>query len=100
MAKTGVFPGGSKAGAVIYMGFPFETIYDKSQQIAIAGGILEYFELTATGIETIETILQKKIIIKEHPPRPGDQSRTKANINKARSILGYDHLRGEIKACC
>lgn len=45
---------------------------------------------TATGIETVESILQIKIAIEEHPPRPGDQNRTKANIDKAKKILGYD----------
>ncbi len=45
---------------------------------------------TAIGIETVETVLQKKIEIEEHPARPGDQNRTKANIDKARRILGYD----------
>jgi nucleoside-diphosphate-sugar epimerase len=45
---------------------------------------------TATGIETVENVLQKNIEIEEYPPRPGDQNRTKANIDKARRILGYD----------
>lgn len=45
---------------------------------------------TATGITTVETILNKEIDISPKPPRPGDQSRTKANIDKARSILGYN----------
>lgn len=45
---------------------------------------------TATGIETVEAIFKKEITIEEYPPRPGDQNRTKANIDKARRILGYD----------
>lgn len=45
---------------------------------------------TAQGIATIEEILQKKIKIQAMPPRAGDQSRTKANIDKARKILGYN----------
>jgi len=47
-------------------------------------------ETTAQGMETVETILQKKIAIEKKPARPGDQSRTKANIDKARALLGYD----------
>lgn len=46
--------------------------------------------LTATGIETVEEVLQKTIEFEVHPARPGDQNRTKANIDKARRILGYD----------
>ena len=45
---------------------------------------------TATGIETVEAVLQKTIEFEVHPARPGDQNRTKANIDKARRILGYD----------
>lgn len=47
-------------------------------------------ETTAQGMQTVETILQKKIAIENKPARPGDQSRTKANIDKARALLGYD----------
>jgi nucleoside-diphosphate-sugar epimerase len=45
---------------------------------------------TATGIATVEKILQKKIQIEHKPARPGDQSRTKANIDKARKLLAYN----------
>ena len=45
---------------------------------------------TATGIQTVEEILGVKIEMKINPPRPGDQSRTKANILKARKILNYN----------
>ncbi|WP_034261508.1 SDR family NAD(P)-dependent oxidoreductase [Altibacter lentus] len=45
---------------------------------------------TATGLATVEAILQKKIKIAHKPPRPGDQSRTCANIDKARKILQYN----------
>ena len=45
---------------------------------------------TAAGIATVEEILQKKINIEHKPARPGDQTRTKANIDKARTLLGYN----------
>lgn len=45
---------------------------------------------TAKGIATVEEILQKKIETENKSPRAGDQSRTKANIDKARKILGYN----------
>jgi len=45
---------------------------------------------TATGIATVEEILGKKITIENKPARPGDQSRTKANIDKARKLLNYN----------
>lgn len=44
---------------------------------------------TGEGIEMIEEILGKSAQIKNVPKRPGDQHRTKANITKARTLLGY-----------
>jgi nucleoside-diphosphate-sugar epimerase len=49
---------------------------------------------TATGIATVEEILQEKIKIEHKPARAGDQSRTKANIEKARRLLNYDPKTG------
>ncbi len=49
---------------------------------------------TAKGIATVEEILQKKINIDNQPARPGDQSRTKANIDKARKLLDYNPKTG------
>lgn len=49
---------------------------------------------TATGIATVEAILDKSITIDHQPPRPGDQSRTKANIDKARRLLHYNPTTG------
>lgn len=45
---------------------------------------------TQEGIEAVEKVLGKSINIKIVPKRAGDQSRTKANINKARRLLNYN----------
>lgn len=45
---------------------------------------------TQQGIETVEKILNKKINIEVVAKRKGDQSRTKANITKAKKLLGYN----------
>ncbi|GGH46161.1 3-beta hydroxysteroid dehydrogenase [Mangrovimonas yunxiaonensis] len=44
---------------------------------------------TQEGIETVERVLGRSIKIELMPKRPGDQLRTKANIDKARELLGY-----------
>ena len=49
---------------------------------------------TATGIATVEAILGTSIQIENKPARPGDQSRTKANIDKARKLLNYNPTTG------
>nr|WP_321222982.1 NAD-dependent epimerase/dehydratase family protein [uncultured Psychroserpens sp.] len=45
---------------------------------------------TKEGIEAVEQILGKSIQLNIIPKRPGDQSRTKANIDKARKLLNYN----------
>ncbi len=45
---------------------------------------------TQQGIELIEKIIGKKAVIERTPPRPGDQLRTTAVIDKARKLLGYE----------
>ena len=44
---------------------------------------------TQYGIETAEALLGKKALLQLLPPRPGDQFRTKANIEKAKLLLDY-----------
>lgn len=44
---------------------------------------------TAEGIALVEKILGKKAKIERTPPRPGDQLRTTALIDKAHKLLGY-----------
>jgi len=45
---------------------------------------------TQEGIEAVEKVLGKSIKINVIPKRLGDQLRTKANIDKARKLLGYN----------
>ena len=45
---------------------------------------------TKEGIEAVETVLGKSIQLEVIPKRPGDQSRTKANIDKAKRLLNYN----------
>ncbi len=45
---------------------------------------------TGEGIATVEALLGKRALIDRQPRRAGDQSRTHANIEKARRLLGYE----------
>jgi UDP-glucuronate 4-epimerase len=45
---------------------------------------------TQEGIEAVEQVLGTSITINVIPKRAGDQLRTKANIDKARALLGYN----------
>ncbi|MBT8295552.1 MAG: NAD-dependent epimerase/dehydratase family protein, partial [Gramella sp.] len=45
---------------------------------------------TQEGINIIQQITNKKILLEHLPKREGDQLRTSANISKARKLLSYD----------
>ena len=45
---------------------------------------------TQEGIEAVEKVIGKSIKIEVKPKRPGDQWRTKANIDKAKKLLNYN----------
>lgn len=45
---------------------------------------------TKEGIDAVEDIMQKRLTIDMKPPRPGDQLRTAAVIDKARRLLDYN----------
>ncbi|TVZ59112.1 nucleoside-diphosphate-sugar epimerase [Flavobacteriaceae bacterium MAR_2010_105] len=45
---------------------------------------------TQEGIEAVEQVIGKSIALHIIPKRPGDQLRTKANIDKARRLLNYN----------
>jgi len=45
---------------------------------------------TQEGISIVEEIMNKQLIIDQKPARKGDQQRTEALINKARTVLGYE----------
>ena len=45
---------------------------------------------TGEGIEAVQEIMGKSVIIDEKPPRPGDQLATHANIDKIRKLTGWE----------
>mgnify|MGYP003634904718 FL=1 len=78
-----------------YVGDIVDGIVSTIDKEAICNG--EIFNLgideentTAKGIATVEEILGKKITLETMPIRPGEQFRTKANIDKARKLLNYN----------
>lgn len=49
VAFSGIFSGGSTDGALIYMGFPFETIYNSAVRQELVEKAIDYFSSTEIG---------------------------------------------------
>ena len=45
---------------------------------------------TGEGIDLVQKIMNKRLLIEQKPPRKGDQQRTAAVIEKARKLLNYN----------
>jgi len=71
-----------------YVGDIVDGVVSVIGQIINLGTEVEH--TTQEGIEAVEKVLGKSIKINVIPKRPGDQLRTKANIDKARKLLGYN----------
>ncbi len=62
---AGVFPGGTLPGKVVYLCFPFETIYPSSSRDTVMGRIIRFFG--GSGIATGERIYSEKNGLKLFP---------------------------------
>jgi len=64
------------------------------REIIINGEIInlgtDEVHTTQEGIDIVQNIMQKKLIIDNKPPRKGDQEKTSAVIEKARKLLEYE----------
>ena len=76
VARTGIFPGGSTTGSVIYAGFPFETIYQASQRTAFVERILNYFEIITTGVANNDSEIVQSFSLYGNYPNPFNPATT------------------------
>ena len=65
---------------------PYE--YSRNGEILNIG--TDVTHTTGEAIETVEDVIGRQATIETAPPRPGDQLKTCANIEKARRLLDYD----------
>ncbi|MCY2688074.1 NAD-dependent epimerase/dehydratase family protein [Salinimicrobium sp. TH3] len=91
-----IFEGSEKhLRSFTYVGDIVEGIFKAVQNHELLDGEIinlgaEEEHKTQQGIEMVEEILGKKIELEVKPRRQGDQSRTLANIQKAKKMLGYE----------
>lgn len=73
---TGIFPNGTVEGRLVYLGFPFETIYPESSRDELMQKILAYFQYSVSSQNFSET---NDIIIYPNPNNGEFEIKTKSN---------------------
>lgn len=64
---SGLFGNGIHEGKLVYLGFPFETIYPESSRVTIMKRVLEFFDLK-------EEIVQQEFKLSQNIPNPFSSS--------------------------
>ncbi|MFH2030386.1 MAG: hypothetical protein ABIJ40_07110 [Bacteroidota bacterium] len=65
----GTFPDGNKEGKLVYLGFPFETIYNSSVRINLAQKVLNFFDVK-TDVEFAASTLPGDFVLYQNYPNP------------------------------
>jgi len=75
VAYKGLFPGSITNGAVIILGFPFETIYPEDKRNQVMNAVLNYFQ-NLTDIIPQRDILPSEYILSQNYPNPFNPTTT------------------------
>lgn len=49
--REGTFGGGTETGKVVFLGFPFETIFPESKRVEVMAAVLRYFDMRNLTVE-------------------------------------------------
>ncbi len=66
----GFFPNGNQPGKLVYLGFPFETIYPESARNEVMKRIMLFMESEPTSTSKSEEIITKDVALKQNYPNP------------------------------
>ena len=72
----GTFPGGTAPGKLVYLGFPFETIYPATTRNAVMAEILDYLTLDPSAVSKSGDLLPNSLVLLQNYPNPFNPSTT------------------------
>ncbi len=70
----GVFPNGSAPGKLVYLGFPFETIYPAATRSAVMAQVLAFLSLDPSATQPDDPILPSDVALLQNYPNPFNAS--------------------------
>jgi len=98
ISYKGLFPGGTKEGKLIMLGFPFETIYPQTTSNEIAKNIIGYFGLS-TSVEKDNPLAPNDFQLYQNYPNPFNPTTSikyKVSSICAVTLKVYDILANEV----
>jgi len=72
----GLFPNGTLPGKLVYLGFPFETIYPADSRHAVMDEVLTYLLIEPSDLDFGGSILPETFELKQNYPNPFNPSTT------------------------
>ena len=70
----GLFPGGSVPGKLVYMGFPFETVYPANMRNILMEKILSFLQAEPSAVDDTEAGLPSNYFLAQNYPNPFNPS--------------------------
>ena len=96
----GQFPGGTLAGKLIYLGFPFEAIYNSVQREQLMEKVMQYLD-TPVGLSGVDIdIMPTTAILTQNYPNPFNPSTTIAfqlSAQQTVSLVIYNILGKKVR---
>ncbi len=74
VAYKGLFSGGTTPGAVVYLGFPFETIHQKAHRDTLMRRVFQYVDILPTSIDELVAGIPERTELFQNYPNPFNPS--------------------------
>ena len=70
VSYEGSFPGGTATGKVVYLGFPFETVYPEDTRNMMMMKIRDFFRAEPSSVHDFENHLPQHVYLSQNYPNP------------------------------